>query len=163
EDQLPNDVGEVRVMPFHEIMPAVRDGAVDAGLVIHEARFTYPNFGLHCLIDLGDWWGGVTGTPIQLGAIDDGRSHGESRRAGVAEGRVMQCHEIMPAVRDGSVDAGLVIQEARFTSPIFGLHGLIDLGDWGEGVTGTPIPLGATGARRSLGESRIAEITRAIR
>jgi len=62
-------VGGIRVLPFHEIMPAVRDGLVDAGLVIHEARFTYPGFGLDCLADLGDWWESVTGTPIPLGAI----------------------------------------------------------------------------------------------
>jgi 1,4-dihydroxy-6-naphthoate synthase len=56
-------------MPFHTIMPAVRDGAVDAGLVIHEARFTYPRYGLHAVADLGDWWEGTTGLPIPLGAI----------------------------------------------------------------------------------------------
>ena len=44
---MPGGVGEIVVMPFHEIMPAVRDGKVDAGLVIHEARFTYQNYGLH--------------------------------------------------------------------------------------------------------------------
>jgi 1,4-dihydroxy-6-naphthoate synthase len=61
--------GQVRVMPFHAIMPAVRDGAVDAGLVIHEARFTYPQYGLHAVADLGDWWEAATGLPIPLGAI----------------------------------------------------------------------------------------------
>lgn len=83
EEQVPEGVGEIRVLPFHEIMPAVRDGAVDAGLVIHEARFTYPNFGLHCLVDLGDWWEGVTGTPIPLGAIVARRSLGEARIADI--------------------------------------------------------------------------------
>jgi 1,4-dihydroxy-6-naphthoate synthase len=62
-------VGSVVVMPFHEIMPAVRDGRVDAGLVIHEARFTYQDYGLTSLVDLGDWWEGDTGLPIPLGAI----------------------------------------------------------------------------------------------
>ncbi len=61
--------GEIRVMPFHTIMPAVRDGQVDAGLVIHEARFTYQRYGLHAVADLGDWWEGETGLPIPLGAI----------------------------------------------------------------------------------------------
>ena len=56
-------------MPFHEIMPAVRDGVVDAGLVIHEARFTYGSYGLTSLVDLGDWWETDTGLPIPLGAI----------------------------------------------------------------------------------------------
>jgi 1,4-dihydroxy-6-naphthoate synthase len=57
------------VMPFPQIMPAVRDGVVDAGLVIHEARFTYHEFGLTNVVDLGEWWEGDTGLPIPLGAI----------------------------------------------------------------------------------------------
>jgi 1,4-dihydroxy-6-naphthoate synthase len=66
---VPGGVSEIVVMPFHEIMPAVRDGLIDAGLVIHEARFTYHNFGLTMLTDLGAWWEGDTGLPIPLGAI----------------------------------------------------------------------------------------------
>lgn len=61
--------GRVVVRPFHEIMPAVRDGEYDAGLVIHEARFTYPSYRLTCVADLGDWWEARTGHPIPLGAI----------------------------------------------------------------------------------------------
>lgn len=67
--QVPGGLGEVVVMPFHEIMPALRDGRVEAGLVIHEARFTYPSFGLTLLADLGNWWEADTGLPIPLGAI----------------------------------------------------------------------------------------------
>ncbi|WP_375493036.1 1,4-dihydroxy-6-naphthoate synthase [uncultured Jatrophihabitans sp.] len=59
----------IDVVPFTSIMPAVRDGAYDAGLVIHEARFTYPQFGLQALVDLGEWWERDTGLPIPLGAI----------------------------------------------------------------------------------------------
>ncbi|MET7681532.1 1,4-dihydroxy-6-naphthoate synthase [Streptomyces sp. NPDC005423] len=68
-DTVPGGVGEIVVMPFHEIMPAVRDGKVDAGLVIHEARFTYQNYGLHKLADMGEHWEETTGLPIPLGAI----------------------------------------------------------------------------------------------
>ncbi|MFF8959457.1 1,4-dihydroxy-6-naphthoate synthase [Streptomyces sp. NPDC014894] len=75
-DQVPGGVGEVVVMPFHEIMPAVRDGKVDAGLVIHEARFTYGSYGLRRLADLGEHWETVTGLPIPLGAIIARRSLG---------------------------------------------------------------------------------------
>jgi 1,4-dihydroxy-6-naphthoate synthase len=56
-------------MPFTSIMPAVRDGRYDAGLVIHEARFTYPGYGLRAMVDLGEWWEKDTGLPIPLGAI----------------------------------------------------------------------------------------------
>jgi 1,4-dihydroxy-6-naphthoate synthase len=66
----------IRVLPFRDIMPAVRDGEVDAGLVIHEARFTYAGYGLQCLVDLGEWWESTTGAPIPLGAIVARRSLG---------------------------------------------------------------------------------------
>ncbi|ASJ57395.1 1,4-dihydroxy-6-naphthoate synthase [Brevibacillus formosus] len=66
---VPGGVGEIVVMPFHEIMPAVRDGKIDAGLVIHEARFTYQNYGLSLMTDLGNWWESDTSLPIPLGAI----------------------------------------------------------------------------------------------
>lgn len=59
----------IELVPFAEIMPGVRDGRFDAGLVIHEARFTYPAYGLTALIDLGRWWEDSTGHPIPLGAI----------------------------------------------------------------------------------------------
>ena len=71
---VPGGVSEIVVLPFHEIMPAVRDGVVDAGLVIHEARFTYPSFGLTLLADLGTWWEKDTNLPIPLGAIIARRS-----------------------------------------------------------------------------------------
>lgn len=75
-DVVPGGVGSIVVMPFHEIMPAVRDGKVDAGLVIHEARFTYQNYGLHKLADMGEHWEETTGLPIPLGAIIAKRSLG---------------------------------------------------------------------------------------
>ena len=59
----------IEVVPFHEIMPGVAAGRYDAGLVIHEARFTYPRHGLTALVDLGQWWEAETGLPIPLGAI----------------------------------------------------------------------------------------------
>ena len=59
----------VTVVPFADIMPAVAAGRFDAGLVIHEARFTYPRHGLSRLVDLGEWWEAQTGLPIPLGAI----------------------------------------------------------------------------------------------
>ncbi|MCR8644656.1 1,4-dihydroxy-6-naphthoate synthase [Paenibacillus sp. N1-5-1-14] len=71
---VPGGVGEIVVLPFHEIMPAVRDGHVDAGLVIHEARFTYPSYGLSLQTDLGAWWESDTSLPIPLGAIIARRS-----------------------------------------------------------------------------------------
>ncbi|WP_405018847.1 1,4-dihydroxy-6-naphthoate synthase [Kitasatospora sp. NBC_00070] len=81
---VPGGFGEIVVLPFHEIMPAVRDGRVDAGLVIHEARFTYRQYGLHRLADMGEAWEQETGLPIPLGAIVARRSLGRERLAELA-------------------------------------------------------------------------------
>jgi 1,4-dihydroxy-6-naphthoate synthase len=64
------------VMPFNEVMDAVLTGQADAGLIIHESRFTYQGFGLHKLVDLGEWWEAETGLPIPLGGIVAKRSLG---------------------------------------------------------------------------------------
>jgi len=58
-----------KAMRFDKIMPAVRDKEVEAGLIIHEGRFTYQNYGLREIIDLGKWWEEKTKLPIPLGAI----------------------------------------------------------------------------------------------
>jgi 1,4-dihydroxy-6-naphthoate synthase len=59
----------IEIAPFDEIMPGVEEGRFDAGLVIHEARFTYQRHGLHAVVDLGAWWEEETDLPIPLGAI----------------------------------------------------------------------------------------------
>jgi 1,4-dihydroxy-6-naphthoate synthase len=69
------------VVPFQEIMPGVAAGRYDAGLVIHEARFTYPRYGLRALVDLGEWWERETGLPIPLGAILANRDTMDPERA----------------------------------------------------------------------------------
>jgi len=56
-------------MPFDRIMPAVASGEVAAGVIIHESRFTFKEYGLFQLTDLGEWWEGDTGCPIPLGGI----------------------------------------------------------------------------------------------
>lgn len=70
------DIRNVVEMPFDRIMNAVSLGAVDAGLIIHEGRFTYPKYDLVQLVDLGEWWEGETGLPIPLGGIVAKRSLG---------------------------------------------------------------------------------------
>jgi len=62
---------------FDEIMPAVADKRVDAGVVIHEGRFTYHNYGLEMVKDLGAWWEEETGAPIPLGALVARKDLGE--------------------------------------------------------------------------------------
>ncbi len=64
------------VLNFAEIMPAVIQGRFDAGVIIHESRFTYQQYGLVCLQDLGSWWEELTGHPVPLGCIAARRSLG---------------------------------------------------------------------------------------
>lgn len=66
---------------FNEIEDAVLDGEVDAGVIIHENRFTYQQRGLHKIIDLGEYWEQTTGAPIPLGGIVAKKSLGEERIA----------------------------------------------------------------------------------
>lgn len=56
-------------MPFDRIIGSVASGAVDAGLIIHESRFTYQRAGLRKVLDLGKWWEEETGMLIPLGGI----------------------------------------------------------------------------------------------
>ncbi len=59
---------EYKVLPFDQILEAVRDGDAEAGLLIHEGQLTYADEGLHKLVDLGEWWGERTGgLPLPLG------------------------------------------------------------------------------------------------
>jgi len=64
-------------MPFYEIMPKVRSGEMDLGVVIHEGRFTYQNYGLKLCLDLGKWWEDSFLSPIPLGGIAVKRSLAE--------------------------------------------------------------------------------------
>ncbi|MDA8164586.1 MAG: 1,4-dihydroxy-6-naphthoate synthase [Desulfobacteraceae bacterium] len=66
-------------MRFDLIMPALAAGEIDAGAIIHEGRFTYRQYGLTLIQDLGAWWEEVTGLPIPLGGIVARRSLGEER------------------------------------------------------------------------------------
>jgi len=62
-------LGMPEEMRYDRILRAVADGTVDAGLIIHESRFTYQAHGLHCVIDLGDWWERETSLPVPLAGI----------------------------------------------------------------------------------------------
>ena len=54
---------------FENIEPMVLNGDVDAGVIIHENRFTYEDKGLLKILDLGEFWEQKTGLPIPLGGI----------------------------------------------------------------------------------------------
>ena len=83
--------------------------------------------------------------------------------AGYERLQVLPFDKIVAAVASGSVDAGVIIHESRFTFTEHGLVAVEDLGAWWEELTGLPIPLGGILARRSLGREVIQEVENAIR
>lgn len=60
---------QTTAMLFSDIEAAVQDGRYDAGVIIHENRFTYEARGLRKIVDLGEFWEATTGFPIPLGGI----------------------------------------------------------------------------------------------
>jgi 1,4-dihydroxy-6-naphthoate synthase len=58
---------EAVVIPFDQILDAVKNSVVDAGLLIHEGQLYFPQMGLHKVVDLGQWWLEQTGLPLPLG------------------------------------------------------------------------------------------------
>jgi 1,4-dihydroxy-6-naphthoate synthase len=98
-------------MRFDQIIPAVARGDVDAGLVIHESRFTYRDAGLISIADLGEWWENMTLLPTPLGAIlvrndipdDEARAINAALRQSLAFARANEA-AVMPYVREHAVE-----------------------------------------------------------
>ncbi|PID88364.1 MAG: 1,4-dihydroxy-6-naphthoate synthase [Bacteroidia bacterium] len=65
---------------FSDIETAVLDNAADAGLIIHESRFTYQEKGLKKILDTGEYWENLTRMPIPLGGIAIHRKHSPELR-----------------------------------------------------------------------------------
>jgi 1,4-dihydroxy-6-naphthoate synthase len=75
----------------------------------------------------------------------------------------MPFDQIMEAVDSGEADAGVIIHEGRFVFEERGFQCLEDLGEWWEGKTGLPIPLGCIAVRKSLGAEFIADIEQRLK
>jgi len=80
-------LGEVVELRYDRILGAVERGEVEAGLIIHESRFTYADHGLAKVIDLGDWWEAETSLPVPLAGIC-ARADLEPALAGAAEAAI---------------------------------------------------------------------------
>jgi 1,4-dihydroxy-6-naphthoate synthase len=101
----------VECMRFDRIFSAVLDGSVDAGLIIHESRFTYRDAGLIAIADLGEWWETFTRLPIPLGAIlvrkdvdpGEARRLNDAIRGSLAFARANP-GRVMPYVREHAVE-----------------------------------------------------------
>ncbi|CAN5175567.1 1,4-dihydroxy-6-naphthoate synthase [soil metagenome] len=99
---------------YSDIMPAVARGEVDAGLIIHESRFTYREHGLVRLLDLGEWWEGETGLPIPLGGILAKRELGAASLQRLADAIHASVEHAFAHPQDS---AGYVRQHAREMDP----------------------------------------------
>lgn len=63
------DIKNIEATRFDNILEGVKKGLYDAGLIIHEGRFVYSEYGCSEVVDLGQWWETETGLPIPLGCI----------------------------------------------------------------------------------------------
>jgi 1,4-dihydroxy-6-naphthoate synthase len=63
------EIRNIIITRFDSILPGVKSGEFDAGLIIHEGRFIYPEHDCVKVVDLGEWWEKETGLPIPLGCI----------------------------------------------------------------------------------------------
>lgn len=79
------EVGNKVEIVFSDIEQAVLTGVVDAGLIIHESRFTYADKGLVKLLDVGEYWEETTGTPIPLGGIAVARDLPEELKSAISD------------------------------------------------------------------------------
>ena len=66
---VPDFKGKIIELRYDKIIPSILEEKIDAGILIHEARFTYGEYGLKLIIDLGKWWEHTTNYPIPLGCI----------------------------------------------------------------------------------------------
>jgi 1,4-dihydroxy-6-naphthoate synthase len=107
----PADTVELR---FDRILDAVASGEVDAGLIIHESRFTYRDHGLVAVADLGELWEQATSLPVPLAAIC-ARADLDDNLRSAAEAAVRRSVEYAFAHPDAS--AGYVREHAQELSP----------------------------------------------
>jgi len=128
-------------MRFDLIMSAIIEGRVDAGVIIHESRFTYQQQGLCCLRDLGAWWEEASGLPIPLGCIVARRSLGDERLAGLEQ---LIRASLRQAFADPAISRGYIRRHARELDDLvidqhIGLyvnHFSLDLGAEGRAAIG---------------------------
>ena len=123
-------------MRFDRIVDAVARGEVDAGVIIHESRFTYAASGLACVADLGHWWEKETGNPIPLGAILVRRDQSDATareiddtiRASLAFARASDA-AVAPYVREHAFEMDEAVMRAHIALYVNDYS--VDLGDSG--------------------------------
>ena len=97
---------------------------------------------------------------LQL-AIGKGKPVGET--GGAFQYTLVEFDQIPKQVKEGKVDAGLIIHEGQLTYQQLGLHLVLDTGVWWKQRTGLPLPLGGNVVRRDLGRDAMQEVTDLVR
>lgn len=105
----------IPIAPYDLVFEALREGRVDAALLIHEGRLTFEREGFVCVDDLGAWWTRTTGLPLPLGANAIRRDLGDETIAAVSERlRASIAHGL--AHRDAAI-AWLLENDTALSSP----------------------------------------------
>jgi len=131
------NVPETVPLIFDEIMPAVASGKFDFGVIIHEGRFTYQNYNLKSLVDLGEWWESETNLPIPLGGIAIRRNLPDEIIRGVelAIQKSIEFAHLNPSETDNYVKTHaqeLAVNVIRSHIGLYVNKFTIDIGDEGE-------------------------------
>lgn len=100
----------LKVMVFDEIEEAIKQGEVDAGVIIHENRFTYAERGFQLISDLGEWWEKTTKMSIPLGGITISRNINQSIQEKVA--RIMH-RSVLYAQQNPEASKAYVAEHAQ--------------------------------------------------
>jgi 1,4-dihydroxy-6-naphthoate synthase len=106
-------ITDITPIRFDRILPAVQQGEFDAGLIIHESRFVFQQYGCQSLVDLGEWWEARTRLPIPLGCIAIRRDSETIRHKAAVESHIRSSIEF--AFRNPSVSRPYVKSLARET------------------------------------------------
>jgi len=124
-------------MNFDEVMDAIQEGDVDAGVIIHEGQLTWQSSGLHNLLDLGEAWMKDTGLPIPLGLDVINRSLGDSRMESIARAlkeSIVYARENEEAAIDYAIQFGRGIDRdtCRDFVRMYVNEDTVDMGDEGR-------------------------------
>ena len=124
-------------LDFDAVGPAVDDGTVDAGILLHEGQILYERQGYDKVLDLGEAWFSETGLPIPLGLDCVHRRLGEEQQRAVAKA----LHDAIVFARDNEDDAldyalqygrGIEKEDARKFVRMYVNQDTVDMGDEGR-------------------------------
>ena len=135
-------------MVYSKIEESVLKGETDAGVIIHEGRFTYEKKGLKKIMDLGEFWGKLTNTPVPLGCIVARKSLGQDTidklnrvmRRSVEYARA-NSEDVMPFVRQHALELERDVILKHISFYVNDLT--VDLGDTGRSAVAALMKFGS--------------------